>query len=68
MSTDPLNHSQFEEGTTLDRFLLETLRGHPEATGQFVTLINQVTLAAKLVSARRAGEYVRCDRHHEHSG
>jgi fructose-1,6-bisphosphatase I len=57
MSTDPLNHSQFEEGTTLDRFLLETLRGHPEATGQFVTLINQVTLAAKLVSARvnRAG-------------
>ncbi len=48
---------QFEEGTTLDRFLLETLRGYPEATGQFVTLVNQVTLAAKLVSARvnRAG-------------
>ncbi len=49
--------AQFEEGTTLDRFLLETLRDHPEATGQFVTLINQVTLASKLVSARvnRAG-------------
>lgn len=49
--------SQFEEGTTLDRFLLETMRAHPEATGQFVTLLKQVALAAKLVSARvnRAG-------------
>lgn len=49
--------AQFEEGTTLDRFLLETLRDHPDATGQFVTLIGQVALAAKLVSARvnRAG-------------
>jgi fructose-1,6-bisphosphatase I len=49
--------AQFEEGTTLDRFLLETLREHPDATGQFVTLINQVALAGKLVSARvnRAG-------------
>lgn len=49
--------AQFEEGTTLDRYLLETLREHPEASGQFVTLINQVALAAKLVSARvnRAG-------------
>lgn len=48
---------QFEEGTTLDRFLLETTREHPEATGQFVTLLNQVSLAGKLVSARvnRAG-------------
>ncbi len=57
MLTPVALHPQFEEGTTLDRFLLETLRDHPEATGQFVTLINQVTLAAKLVSARvnRAG-------------
>lgn len=49
--------SQFEEGTTLDRFLLETMRAHPEATGQYVTLLKQVALAAKLVSARvnRAG-------------
>lgn len=49
--------AQFEEGTTLDRFLLETMREHPEATGQFVTLLKQVALAAKLVSARvnRAG-------------
>lgn len=57
MLSIPPARPQFEEGTTLDRFLLETLRDHPEATGQFVTLINQVTLAAKLVSARvnRAG-------------
>jgi fructose-1,6-bisphosphatase I len=49
--------TQFEEGTTLDRFLLETTREHPEATGQFVTLIKQIALAGKLVSARvnRAG-------------
>jgi fructose-1,6-bisphosphatase I len=49
--------SQFEEGTTLDRFLLETTRVHPEASGQFVTLLKQVALAGKLVSARvnRAG-------------
>lgn len=49
--------AQFEEGTTLDRFLLETTRDHPEASGQFVTLLKQVALAGKLVSARvnRAG-------------
>ena len=47
----------FEEGTTLDRFLLETLRDHAGATGKFVTMLQQVTLAAKMVSARvnRAG-------------
>ncbi len=47
----------FDEGTTLDRFLLETTRSHPQATGQFVTLLQQVTLAAKMISARvnRAG-------------
>ena len=49
--------AQFEEGTTLDRFLSETTREHPEATGEFVTLLKQVALAGKLVSARvnRAG-------------
>src|SRR3954470_7790821 len=33
------------------------MRAHPEATGQFVTLVKQIALAAKLVSARvnRAG-------------
>ena len=47
----------FDEGITLDRFLLETTRSHPQATGQFVTLLQQVTLAAKMISARvnRAG-------------
>lgn len=47
----------FEEGTTLDRFLQETARSHPEATGQFVALMHQVMLAAKMVSSRvnRAG-------------
>ncbi len=50
-------HRQFEEGTTLDRFLMETSKSHPEATGQFVALLQQVTLACKIVSARvnRAG-------------
>ncbi len=48
---------QFEEGTTLDRFIFETTRAHPEASGQFATLLRQVSLAARMVSARvnRAG-------------
>lgn len=48
---------QFDEGITLDRFIFETTRSHPEATGQFATLIHQVSLAARLVSSRvnRAG-------------
>jgi fructose-1,6-bisphosphatase I len=49
--------THFEEGITLDRFLMETTRSHPHATGQFVTLLKQVTLAAKMISSRvnRAG-------------
>jgi len=48
---------QFEEGMTLDRFIFETTRAHPEAQGQFATLLQQLALAARLVSARvnRAG-------------
>jgi fructose-1,6-bisphosphatase I len=48
---------QFQEGTTLDRFIFETTRDHPDATGQLATLLQQVSLAARLVSARvnRAG-------------
>ncbi|MEC8422771.1 MAG: class 1 fructose-bisphosphatase, partial [Myxococcota bacterium] len=48
---------QFEEGTTLDRFIFETTRSHPEAQGRFSTLLRQVSLAARLVSNRvnRAG-------------
>ena len=48
---------QFEEGTTLDRFIFETTRTHPDATGQFASLLQQVSLVGRLVSARvnRAG-------------
>ena len=48
---------QFEEGTTLDRFIFETTVEHADATGQFATLLKQVALAARLVSSRvnRAG-------------
>jgi len=48
---------QFEEGTTLDRFIFETTSEHADATGQFATLLKQVALASRLVSARvnRAG-------------
>jgi len=47
----------FEEGMTLDRFIFETTQSHPEATGQFATLLQQVSLAARMVSSRvnRAG-------------
>ena len=48
---------QFEEGTTLDRFIFETTKAHGDATDQFATLLRQVGLASRLVSARvnRAG-------------
>ncbi|HJN74316.1 MAG TPA: class 1 fructose-bisphosphatase [Myxococcota bacterium] len=47
----------FDEGITLDQFLMEAGHAHPRRTGQFVTLLKQVTLAAKMVSSRvnRAG-------------
>ena len=49
--------THFEEGTTLDRFIFETTQAHPAATGQFATLLQQVSLAARMVSSRvsRAG-------------
>jgi len=49
--------TQFQEGLTLDRFIYENTQSHPGATGQFATLLQQVGLAARLVSARvnRAG-------------
>lgn len=48
---------QFEEGTSLHRFIYETTVAHPDATGQFANLLQQVSLAGRLVSARvnRAG-------------
>lgn len=52
-----MDERQFEEGISLDRFIFETTKAHPEATGQFATLLRQVSLASRLVSARvnRAG-------------
>ncbi len=49
--------SQFEEGTTLDRFLMESMRHYPGATGQFVNLMQSIALAGKMISSRvnRAG-------------
>jgi fructose-1,6-bisphosphatase I len=49
--------TQFAEGTTLDRYLMETLRDYPGATGAFVDLVQSVALAGKMISARvnRAG-------------
>jgi fructose-1,6-bisphosphatase I len=48
---------QFEEGTTLDRFLMETLQSYPGATGTFVNLMQSISLAGKMISSRvnRAG-------------
>lgn len=50
-------HRQFEEGTSLHRFIFETTRAHPDATGQFAGLLQQVSMAGRLVAARvnRAG-------------
>ncbi len=49
--------AQFEEGTTLDRFLMETLATYPGATGTFVNLCQSIALAGKMISSRvnRAG-------------
>lgn len=48
---------QFEEGITLDRYLMETMAQHPGATGTFVNLMQSIALAGKLISSRvnRAG-------------
>ncbi|MBN2798793.1 MAG: class 1 fructose-bisphosphatase [Deltaproteobacteria bacterium] len=43
---------QFEEGTTLDRFLMDQLRDYPGATGQFVNLMQSIALAGKMISSR----------------
>ncbi len=47
----------FVEGITLDRFLMDTLRDHPGASGTFVNLMQSIALAGKMISARvnRAG-------------
>ncbi len=47
----------YDEGMTLHRFIFETTQAHPDATGQFATLLQQVSLAGRMVSSRvnRAG-------------
>jgi fructose-1,6-bisphosphatase I len=52
-----MSERQFDEGTTLDRFLIETMRQYPGATGTFVNLIQSIGLAGKMISSRvnRAG-------------
>lgn len=49
--------TQFEEGTTLDRFLVQTMKSTPGATGTFIDLLQSIALAGKLIAARvnRAG-------------
>ena len=44
-------------GITLEPYILEGMMGHPAATGAFTSLLNQVALAAKLITSkvRRAG-------------
>jgi len=44
-------------GITLETYILEGMMGFPAATGAFTSLLNQIGLAAKLISAqvRRAG-------------
>lgn len=52
-----MSTQQFEEGTTLDRFLMETMQSHPGASGAFVDLCQSIALAGKMISSRvnRAG-------------
>jgi fructose-1,6-bisphosphatase I len=48
---------EFTEGMNLETFILEGMLGSPGATGAFTALLNQITLAAKLITGRvrRAG-------------
>ncbi len=52
-----MDDRQFEEGTTLDRFLIGTMQQIPGATGTFVNLVQSIALAGKMISSRvnRAG-------------
>jgi fructose-1,6-bisphosphatase I len=44
-------------GITLETFILEGMMGHPAASGAFTSLLNQISLSAKLITSkvRRAG-------------
>jgi len=39
-------------GTTLDRHILQRQRAHPNATGDFTGLFQQISLAAKIIASR----------------
>lgn len=51
------NHEVSHVGITLDTFILEGMFRFPDARGTFTSLLNQITLASKLItrSVRRAG-------------
>ncbi len=55
LSWKPPDESQ--AGVTLETFILEGMLRAPEATGTFTSLLNQIALAAKLITSRvrRAG-------------
>jgi fructose-1,6-bisphosphatase I len=54
---EPASTQSTRLGLTLETYILEGLLGRPEATGAFTALLRQLTLAAKLITARvrRAG-------------
>jgi fructose-1,6-bisphosphatase I len=54
---EPGEHEPSRIGLTLETYILEGMLGRPEARGYFTSLLNQLALAAKLVTARvrRAG-------------
>jgi fructose-1,6-bisphosphatase I len=58
MSTyEPASNRSARLGLTLETYILEGMLGRPEARGYFTALLNQIALAAKMVTARvrRAG-------------
>jgi len=56
-SLPPPSSAESRIGITLETFITEGMRGHPDATGTFTSLLNQIGLSAKLVTSkvRRAG-------------
>ena len=50
-------HADSRVGITLETYILEGMMGFPAATGAFTSLLNQIGLAAKLITSkvRRAG-------------
>src|SRR5215813_12319229 len=57
MSSVPSRITSSRIGITLETYILEGMMGFPAATGAFTSLLNQIGLAAKLITSkvRRAG-------------